>query len=506
MTRFRSSLRYKIGALMLLLSLVPLVIVGAIVLSSIFTQLGSFSTRLNDAENALRSDVVGRNLTGAAADTATDIDGYLLERIADVRRWSEESMVIEAARQGTLAAQQQGLTGLPPDEIKARLQPSLFVPITQTVFSPALSFVFLQTERPETPFVEIIITEASGVNVLITRPVDRLAHADEAWWQTARSQGIAGIGLTEVQLDPVTNQPVVGIALPIIDPNSKEVLGVIRGLVKLTELQRRMSQKAASAGADIRVFTTDGRLIADTASAHNPARILADTGNVVKQNYAPALKALETKPGADGAGSMLVENQQGREIVGYARTSGSDFYDLPAQLSGFAGFGWGVTVAQPESRAMQVLAQLIETGREFEQLPSLLGGLFGAAMLLVGVLSLIGMIVVWQTVIHPIASLGELAQKITGGGMTPEDFEPEELAKVATRTDELGHAAQLFLKMAREVYEREKRLAEQVQQLRIEIDEAKRQREVSEIVDSDFFQDLQKKAGKIRRRGRSSSE
>jgi len=52
--------------------------------------------------------------------------------------------------------------------------------------------------------------------------------------------------------------------------------------------------------------------------------------------------------------------------VGYARTSGSDFYDTPAQVSGFSGFGWGVTVAQPESLALQVLAQLIETGRELK--------------------------------------------------------------------------------------------------------------------------------------------
>jgi hypothetical protein len=153
-TKFRSSLRFKIGALLLLFSLVPLVIVGVIVLSSNFAQLGSFSMRLHDAENALRSDVVGRNLT-AAADTAADIDGYLLGRIADVRRWSEEGTVIEAARQGTLAAQQQGLVGLPPDELKARLQGQLFVPITQTIFSPALSYIFFQTERSETPFVEI---------------------------------------------------------------------------------------------------------------------------------------------------------------------------------------------------------------------------------------------------------------------------------------------------------------------------------------------------------------
>ena len=181
--KFRSSLRYKIGAMMLLLSLIPLIIVGAIILAATMEQLTNFSNRLQAAENSLRSDVVGRNLTGAAADTASDIDGYLLERIADVRRWSEEGIVIEAARQGTLSAQQNGLAGLSPEEVKTQLAGSLFVPIDSETFSAALSFVFQQTERPETPFVEIIITDASGSNVLITRPVDKLAHQDTDWWK-----------------------------------------------------------------------------------------------------------------------------------------------------------------------------------------------------------------------------------------------------------------------------------------------------------------------------------
>jgi hypothetical protein len=288
MPRFRSSLRYKIAALMLLLSLGPLITVSVIVLRATFTQLGDFSTRLRETENALRSDVVGRNLTGAAADTAADLDSYLLERLSDIRRWSEADVVIEAAREGTLAAQQSGLTGLPPDDVKEQLQGLLFVPITQTVFSPALTYVFQQTERPETPFAEIIVTEASGVNVLVTRPVNRVAHSDESWWQDARTQGVAGVGITDVHLD-ASDVPVIGIALPIVDPDSKEVLGVIRAFVRLTDLQHRLSQKAISIDADIRVFTPDGQLIADTASDHGQALIMSDESNVVDQNYTPAL-------------------------------------------------------------------------------------------------------------------------------------------------------------------------------------------------------------------------
>lgn len=60
---------------------------------------------------------------------------------------------------------------------------------------------------------------------------------------------------------------------------------------------------------------------------------------------------------------------------------------------------------------------------------------------------------------------------------------------------------------ALEAYIREQSLKQQIQQLRIEIDEVKRQKQVSEIVDSDFFQDLQEKARSIRSRraGQSSA-
>ncbi len=57
---------------------------------------------------------------------------------------------------------------------------------------------------------------------------------------------------------------------------------------------------------------------------------------------------------------------------------------------------------------------------------------------------------------------------------------------------------------ALEAYIREQSLKQEIHQLRIEIDEAKRQQQVSEIVDTDFFSDLQARAKEIRKRGRRS--
>ncbi len=55
---------------------------------------------------------------------------------------------------------------------------------------------------------------------------------------------------------------------------------------------------------------------------------------------------------------------------------------------------------------------------------------------------------------------------------------------------------------ALESYIREQSLRQEIQQLRIEIDENKRQQQVNEIVDSDFFQDLRTKAHNLRNRQR----
>ena len=79
-------------------------------------------------------------------------------------------------------------------------------------------------------------------------------------------------------------------------------------------------------------------------------------------------------------------------------------------------------------------------------------------------------------------------------------FQTESLDEVASRSDELGQLAQVFQEMALQVYAREQRLQQQVQQLRIEIDQARKAREVADITDSEYFQQLLGKADELRNR------
>jgi CheY-like chemotaxis protein len=81
-----------------------------------------------------------------------------------------------------------------------------------------------------------------------------------------------------------------------------------------------------------------------------------------------------------------------------------------------------------------------------------------------------------------------------------EAFDPDCLAEVAGRNDELGQLARVFQHMAREVHAREQRLKQQVQQLRVEVDEARKAKQVAEITETGYFQALQQKAQELRRR------
>jgi methyl-accepting chemotaxis protein len=77
-------------------------------------------------------------------------------------------------------------------------------------------------------------------------------------------------------------------------------------------------------------------------------------------------------------------------------------------------------------------------------------------------------------------------------------FEPTSLDGLAKREDALGQLARVFQKMAREVRLREEKLKEQVRELRIVLDEARQQKKVAEITESQYFKDLQSEAQSLR--------
>jgi methyl-accepting chemotaxis protein len=100
----------------------------------------------------------------------------------------------------------------------------------------------------------------------------------------------------------------------------------------------------------------------------------------------------------------------------------------------------------------------------------------------------------WFT--RPITAITRVAEKIGEG-----DYNVDVSAMSESRfPDEMSTLARVFGSMTNKVEKREEQLKERVAELEITLDLSKRDQQVKEIVESDFFMDLQSKAREMRGR------
>jgi HAMP domain-containing protein len=99
-----------------------------------------------------------------------------------------------------------------------------------------------------------------------------------------------------------------------------------------------------------------------------------------------------------------------------------------------------------------------------------------------------------RSITRPVRRLVEAARTIEQG----QPFEAAQLADLTRSQGELANLARVFSHMAVEVQAREERLKQRVEALRIEIDEAKREQQVTEITETDYFRQLKEKAQDLR--------
>lgn len=175
------------------------------------------------------------------------------------------------------------------------------------------------------------------------------------------------------------------------------------------------------------------------------------------------------------------------EMVGAKEPGHTSYYSPLEQTRSFVGFApldgqpWVLGVNKPEAEFAAPLNHLIwqESRR----------------VLVVGVIAAIIALLLARSIAKPIRTLTKAAQ-----ALKRDDFEPHALAKVSRAQDDIGQLVRVFLQMAQEVKTRQQRLKQQVMELHIEIDEVKKARQVAEVTGTEYFQQLHKKAQKLRGR------
>jgi HAMP domain-containing protein len=101
---------------------------------------------------------------------------------------------------------------------------------------------------------------------------------------------------------------------------------------------------------------------------------------------------------------------------------------------------------------------------------------------------------------RPIVALTQAAERIGEGDYAGSLDQLAATGRALLFADETTRLSQVFQIMVDKVYQREQTLRKQVEELKIEIDEVRRRKDVGDIVETDFFRDLQSKAREMRER------
>ncbi len=422
---FFKSLRFKLTWPMLFISLLPIVSIGTVAYVSLDRSVESTNGNLRDTRAMMEENVVGRNISDAARTTAVDIDQFVALHTREVMTWASAPVLIDTAREGYARSEAQGLPEMTSGEIEALMESSQSLGI-----DPAADDFLKEILGSSGYFGEIFLTDAHGYNVALTNPTSDFVQSDESWWQETWEEGIS---VGDVEYDESAGMWGCDICVRVDDPRTEEPVGILKAVMSLTRIQEIADLNASLVqDGQISILTSDGLLVAETASGHSDKRIM-NSEAVLDSSTADALR--NSYFSSSACGYELIDNF----LVGYARSGGSDYYGMDG---GSELFDWAVVVEQPKVVAfaplvgLNVMENNLATSRRTVSLTIL-----GVAMF-VALAAVFLALMLSRNILIPISRLQKATERIRLG--------EEEVDIIVDSEDEIGELSADFQNMFHE--------------------------------------------------------
>jgi len=312
---------------------------------------------------------------------------------------------------------------------------------------------------PET-FQDLILTDQDGIREVRISRLEVVSPTEfESWAQTdafkvPKTTGKMYYG--PVEIDQVYGEPSMIISMPVMNVRTGTVDQVLIARVRFKPIWDLLGNINLSSGESVFILDSQKNVIAH----RNPSVVL------VGRTF--------TLPAAGQVGTGL---------------------DSPTVVvaSDSLQYGDQTFTVVAERNLVNALELAIQTVI-----------LIGALLLVAFILATVTGYLLARQIVRPVQALARVAQDLSEQS---ESFDPQKISMVASRTDELGQLAQVFQNMGKQVATREATLKKQVMELKIEIDESKKQSSIKEIVDTEYFRELETKASNFRqaRRARVAS-
>ena len=165
---------------------------------------------------------IDQALADEVTDSASGIESILQEWVNDLAILGNTPLLREAILQSRELAEQEGLAGLPVDQIEER-----FANERVLISNPPLNDYLRQSTTLFTDLTSVLVTQEQGFNVAYSTTPPDVYQLDEEEWQSAHQGSI-------VFQNPQTQGDLDGATLDILTPISPG--GVIQGTFALTPI------------------------------------------------------------------------------------------------------------------------------------------------------------------------------------------------------------------------------------------------------------------------------
>jgi signal transduction histidine kinase len=373
----------------------PVILLGVVVVIGVNNLADRIDSDLDDLEASLGDRLVGPTVQDSAESVADGLTLFLATKVADVRALASTPSVIDTAARGAELAAETGLDGLSVDEAEAE------GPEANSLEVSPQATAFLRSRMGDV-YSEVSFTDANGLNVAASGQAADFVQRDDESWTRAWD---AGVAIAPLSLDESTGRWVMGISARIDDPISGERLGVLTALLDAAVIARLTDSAVAGTEDAISIFLPDGRLVAETASGHDEARLLSEGVNAATLGN-PRVAAAFT----GGREGFVIDDAA---VAGHARPDLADTAVTSLVPEGTpaaeALAGWTVFVERPRGVAFASLDDLVDYAVEQSRRVFVIAML--ATILVAAVAAVIAVRIVARRIVDPVQDLSAAARQ-----------------------------------------------------------------------------------------------
>jgi hypothetical protein len=245
-------------------------------------------------------------LAQVAEYIAASADAYIFRRIVDVAVIARVSEVRRAAQEGS----RQPLDKAQVDALdlawqKERRPPA---PLAGVLTNPAARFVADMTKQNPL-YREILVTDRHGRLVAASQLTTDYFQGDEGWWTQALDDGQRGrIFVSDVRLDESAQIYAFDIAVPVVAPDSDEIVGVMKIVASSQEMLTGIGSLELGATGHAMLLREDGSIVYSRQTQEPGARFFA--ADLLRERLAaskddPEARVYFSAPTAEGRDRVI---------------------------------------------------------------------------------------------------------------------------------------------------------------------------------------------------------